>query len=256
MKTPKEMSYFELQAYMGTTKHMGGAATTEDLVELCHINRHTRVLDVGCGVGATACYLAKTYDCEVVGVDLRETMVELANERAVKEHVTDTVTFRQADARALPFDDATFDALLCESVLTFVEDKAAALEEYVRVVKSGGYVGLNEEFWVKPPTEPMRRYARLTWGIETDVLRIEDWKALLQAMPLEDLVVKTYTFDMRRESTQLKRYTWRDMLRMVYRTMILYLKSQAFRAYMKERKHLPQDTFDYFAYAVFVGRRT
>ena len=182
-------------------------------------------------------------------------MVNLANERAVKEHVTDTLTFKQADAQALPFEDARFDVLLCESVLTFIEDKATALEEYVRVVKPGGYIGLNEEFWVKPPTEPMRHYARLTWGIETEVLMLEDWMALLRDTSLEDLVVKTYTFDMQRESTQLKRYTWRDMLRMVYRTVTLYLKSPAFRAYMKERKHLPKDTFEYLAYAVFVGRR-
>jgi ubiquinone/menaquinone biosynthesis C-methylase UbiE len=255
MKTPDEMSYFELQAYVGTTKHMGGFATTEALVALCHIGEATRVLDVGCGVGATACHLARAYGCEVVGVDLREAMVALAEERAVKEGVAEAVTFRQADARALPFDDATFDVLMCESVLTFVEDKATALGEYVRVVKPGGYVGLNEEFWVKPPTDAMRHYAALTWGIETGVLRLEDWMALLRDLPLEDLIVKTYTFDMQRESTQLKRYSWRDMLRMVYRAVALYIKSQKFRTYMRARKHIPKDIFDALAYAVFVGRR-
>jgi ubiquinone/menaquinone biosynthesis C-methylase UbiE len=249
------MSYFELQAYVGTTKHMGGFATTEALIELCHIDKDTLVLDVGCGVGATACYLAKTYGCEVIGVDLREAMVDLANERAVKEHVTDTVTFKQADAQALPFEDARFDVLLCESVLTFIEDKATALEEYVRVVKPGGCVGLNEEFWVKPPTEPMRHYARLSWGIETEVLMLEDWMTLLQDIPLQDLIARTYKFDMKRESTQLKRYTWRDMAHMMYKAVALYIKSPAFRAHMKEQRHMPKDIFDYFAYAVFVGRR-
>jgi ubiquinone/menaquinone biosynthesis C-methylase UbiE len=256
MKTPDEMSYFELQAYVGTTKHMGGFATTEALVALCHIDENTRVLDVGCGVGATACHLASAYGCEVVGVDLREAMVELAEERAAKEGVAGAVTFRQADARALPFDDAAFDGLMCESVLTFVEDKATALGEYARVVKPGGYIGLNEEFWLKPPTDAMRHYAKLTWGIETEVLMLDDWMALLGHMPLVDLVVKSYTFDMQRESTQLKRYTWRDMARMLYRTAVLYLKRPAFRTYMRERRPMPKDIFDYFAYAVFVGRRS
>ena len=70
-----ELSYFELQAYMGTTKHMGGFETTKALIELCHINKDTYVLDAGCGVGATACYLAKRYGCSVVGVDLSEGMI-------------------------------------------------------------------------------------------------------------------------------------------------------------------------------------
>ena len=67
-----EISYFGLQAHMGTTKHMGGLATTQELAGLCHVGAGTYVLDVGCGVGATACYLVKQYDCRVMGVDLRE----------------------------------------------------------------------------------------------------------------------------------------------------------------------------------------
>jgi hypothetical protein len=49
--SPEDM-YFKLQAYLGTTKHMGGFDTTKTLINLCHISQHTGVLDVGCGVGA------------------------------------------------------------------------------------------------------------------------------------------------------------------------------------------------------------
>ena len=59
-----ELSYFELQAYVGTTKHMGGLETTVELIDLCHIEAGMVVLDVGCGAGATACYLAKTVGCK------------------------------------------------------------------------------------------------------------------------------------------------------------------------------------------------
>lgn len=54
-----ETPYFELQTYVGTTKHMGGLETTRELIELCHINKGKYVLDVGCGTGATPCYIAK-----------------------------------------------------------------------------------------------------------------------------------------------------------------------------------------------------
>jgi len=139
-----ELSYFELQAYVGTTKHMGGFETTKALIELCHINQDTYVLEVGCGVGATACYLAKKYGCRVVGVDLRESMIARSKERAEKEGVADRVEFRVADAQDLPFDDAHFDVVIGESVLTFIKDKQRVVSECVRVTRPGGYVGLNE----------------------------------------------------------------------------------------------------------------
>jgi len=74
--------YFDLQAEMGFTKHFGGLRATKELVELCHIDKDTYVLDVGCGVGMTTCYIAEHYGCRVVGVDLSERMINRANEKA------------------------------------------------------------------------------------------------------------------------------------------------------------------------------
>ncbi len=67
---------------MGFTKHLGGLKATRELIELCHINESKYVLDVGCGVGMTACYIAKKYGCRVVGVDIHEEMISRSNERA------------------------------------------------------------------------------------------------------------------------------------------------------------------------------
>ncbi|MBA7483675.1 hypothetical protein ES707_19192 [subsurface metagenome] len=80
-----ETSYFELQVYVGTTKHMGGLKATKELIELCHIDKNTYVLDVGCGAGATPCYLAKRHGCRVVGVDISEGMIDRSNERTRRE---------------------------------------------------------------------------------------------------------------------------------------------------------------------------
>jgi len=68
--------YFDLQAEMGFTKHLGGLKATRELIELCHTNKDKYVLDVGCGVGITACNIAKRYSCEVIGVDISEEMIE------------------------------------------------------------------------------------------------------------------------------------------------------------------------------------
>jgi arsenite methyltransferase len=250
-----ELSYFELQAYMGTTKHMGGFETTKELIELCRIDEGTHVLDVGCGVGATTCYLAKEYGCRVVGVDLRESMIARSNERARKEGVEDRVEFRVADAQDLPFDDAHFDAIIAESVATFIEDKPRVVGEYARVAKPGGYVGMNEEIWLKPPPTTVAKFAERTWDIASDVFTADGWAELLTSAGLRDIVVRGYEFDTRREATQVQRYRFQDMWNMFYRTLFLYVRNPAFRAYMAERRHAPKDLFEYLGYAVFVGRR-
>ena len=250
-----ELSYFELQAYVGTTKHMGGFETTKALIELCHINKDTYVLDAGCGVGATACYLAERHGCIVVGVDLSEGMIARSKERAKRERVEDSVEFRVADVRDLPFDDALFDVVVCESVATFIEDKRQVAREFARVTKPGGYVGLNEEIWLKTPPTELVEFAKRTWEIKAQVPTADGWVGLLEGVGLRNIVVVTYKLNARRESTQVQRYRFQDMWRMFYRTLFLYIKSSAFRRYMKDRKYLPKNLFEYLGYAIFVGRK-
>lgn len=123
-------TYFELQSFTGATKHMGGLRTTKELIELCGIDEESFVLEVGCGVGATATYMAKEIGCRVMAVDIRPSMIERAKERAARERVEERVEFRVADATDLPFENASFEAVLVESVTTFIDDKAAAVGEY------------------------------------------------------------------------------------------------------------------------------
>jgi ubiquinone/menaquinone biosynthesis C-methylase UbiE len=250
-----EISYFELQAYVGTTKHMGGFETTKVLIELCHIGKDTYLLDIGCGVGATACYLAKKYGCRVVGVDISEVMIARSRERAQREGVEDSVEFRVADAQDLPIEDALFDVVISESVLTFIKDKQRAIGEYARVTRPGGYVGFNEELWIETPPAPMVEQVRRIWDIKPDIPTLEGWMRFLEGVGLRDVVVRTYKFSARRESTEVQRYSFQDMWRMFYRTLFLYVKSPAFRKYMAERRHLPKDLFEYLGYAIFVGRK-
>jgi arsenite methyltransferase len=251
--TPK-IAYFELQAYVGTTKHMGGFETTKELIELCHIDGDSYVLDVGCGAGATASTLAEMHGCRVVGVDLRESMVALSAERAQKQGVADLVAFRVADAQDLPFDDATFDAVLCESVATFIEDKQRVVDELARVVKPGGYVGLNEEIWLKEPTPEVAEHVRTMWPVKSNLPTAEGWEALMTGAGLQDVTIRVYKVDARREATQVKRYTCGDMVRMFWRTLVLYVKSAEFRAYMKKQR-LPKGVFEYLGYVLLVGQK-
>jgi arsenite methyltransferase len=249
--------YLDLQAYIGATKHMGGLEATKDLIKLCHIRREAYILDVGCGVGATACYLAKQYGCQVVGVDIREMMIERATERAKAAKVDSKVIFRVADAQQLPFDDGMFDTTICESVATFIKDKPGVVRQCARVTKNGGYVGFNEEVWVKtPPTKEYMEFMRNKMDVEPNIPLISDWERYLTEAGLQDIVVCVYDkFDTKREWSQKKRYSFMDYLLIINRTLRLYAKNGAYRKYMKESKQRPKRLFEHLGYGLMAGMK-
>lgn len=86
-----------------------------------------------------------------MGVDISEKMIDWSRRRAKDDGVEDKVALYMADVLNLPFKADRFDIVFAESVLIFVEDKAQAIRECVRVVKPGGFVGLNEGFWSEQP---------------------------------------------------------------------------------------------------------
>ena len=140
--------------------HLGGKEATMDLLEMCKITQGSIVLDVGCGTGYTACEIAREHGSTVTGIDISETMVSKAKQRARKEGLADRVEFRVADVFSLPFEDGSYDVALFESVLTPIPgNKLDALREVVRVVRPGGMIGANESFILESAPEEFWRLA-------------------------------------------------------------------------------------------------
>jgi arsenite methyltransferase len=252
--------FFDFAAEVGLTKHIGSLDATEALIELCHIGKDTSVLDVGCGVGATPCFLAKKHGCRVVGVDISERMVERSKERAKREKVSDKVEFRVADAQKLPFEDNLFDAVITESVTAFPEDKQKAVNEYVRVTKPGGYVGLNETAWLKvPPPPEVIVWAAQDIGANIMPLTPDAWTGLLETAGLKEIMAKTYTVNTQNEAKGiLRRYGLGGMLGVMGRMLLLYARSPAYRKFVKEVREagiVPENLEVYFGYGLFVGRK-
>lgn len=75
-------------------------------------------------------------DVELTGIDLSESMLDLARTRADEQGRA--VELRQADAQRLPFDDASFDTVVCALGLCAIPDMDAAVAEMVRVLRPGG----------------------------------------------------------------------------------------------------------------------
>lgn len=257
--SPEEISeyYFEMQSAFGFTKHMGGLNATKELIELCHIDQDKYVLEVGCGVGRTACYIAKSYGCRVMGVDISESMVDRANERAKRLGVQDRVEFRLADAQNLPFEDALFDAIFGESITAFPEDRQRAASEYVRVTKPGGYVGLNECTWIKTPPPELAEYLSRITGAKPETS--DGWRGLLEESGLTDIVVRTYKVNaLNQWINEIRGLDFGDYLGAWYRFLSLLIKSPACRRFAREALSMPKNIFalfKYFGYGIYVGRK-
>lgn len=258
-KTEKmKNQYFTLQSSWGLTKHMGGLEATKELIELCHIHKNSYVLEVGCGVGLTTCYLAKEFDCKLIAIDICEEMVKIAEERAKRMGVKNKIEFKTADAQLLPFDDNFFDVVICESVNAFIENKQKAINEYKRVVKPGGYVGFNEATWIKLPPSELVEYLSSALG-GAQFLTAEGWKSLLKEAGFHNIIVKVYsTTAWRQWISEVKEINIRDFLNAWGRFLLLLFKSKEVRKYIKEISKPPKSIFKlfkYFGYGIYVGRK-
>lgn len=129
---------------LGESFHPGGLKLTERVGALLELRPGMRLLDVASGKGTSAVFLARRFGCHVVGLDFGSTNVEAATRAASDGGVANLVTFRQGDAETMPFEDASFDALLCECAFCTFPDKTAAAGEFARVLNAAGRVGLSD----------------------------------------------------------------------------------------------------------------
>ena len=129
---------------LGESYHPGGLDLTRHLARSLRLRPGQRVLDVAAGRGATACLLAAEFGAHVVGIDLGAASVERARVAASEQGLDDHVRFHLGDAEHLPFDDGTFDVVICECAWCTFPDKSGAAAEFARVLRPGGQVGITD----------------------------------------------------------------------------------------------------------------
>nr|XP_053627594.1 uncharacterized protein LOC128685104 isoform X4 [Cherax quadricarinatus]XP_053627595.1 uncharacterized protein LOC128685104 isoform X5 [Cherax quadricarinatus] len=99
-----------------------------------------QVLDVGCGTGGSAFFMARYYGVYVHGIDLSSNMINLAQERLAREdvNVSDKVQFQVADITKVQFDTASFDIIYSRDTVLHIADKEGLYKTLYRWLKPGG----------------------------------------------------------------------------------------------------------------------
>ena len=110
------------------------------------VDASAHVLDLGCGNGVTARWLAATYGCRVTGIDLSGVRVRNARRliEAETAELRDLVRFEQGSAADMPFGDGEFTHVWSQATIYHVPDKEAALNESRRVLRDGGLLVLDD----------------------------------------------------------------------------------------------------------------
>ncbi len=108
----------------------------QDMAERLKDIRHGRILEVAAGTGVVTRALARRLppEVEIVATDLNQAMLD----HAATQLQAPNVSWQQADAQSLPFEDASFDAVLCQFGAMFLPDKPKGYREALRLLKPGG----------------------------------------------------------------------------------------------------------------------
>jgi SAM-dependent methyltransferase len=124
--------------------HARGFPATVELADLLPIRPGHHIVDIGCGVGGPARYLAKRFGCRVSGVDITAPFVEAANKLTALLKMEGQVEARLGDGQNLPYGDGMFDGGYAQHVTMNIADRARFFGEAFRVLKSGSFFALTE----------------------------------------------------------------------------------------------------------------
>lgn len=106
---------------------------------LLNLGTSSRVLEVGCGAGGCAIYLAKTLGAEVIGIDVNESGIRNAQELARSGGLSSRVKFACIDGGArLPFEDGSFDAVFSNDAMCHIPHRLETLREWHRILRPDG----------------------------------------------------------------------------------------------------------------------
>lgn len=151
------------------------ACTERALAMLGELPARPRILDVGCGPGRTALYLARKTGGTVLAVDLHVPFLDALERRAREEGLAEQIRTVQASMFDMPLEDHTFDLLWCEGAI-YIRGFDEGLRDWKRFLVPGGAVAVTDCAWLcdDPPQE-----ARDFW--DEDYPRMRSVEGNLQA---------------------------------------------------------------------------
>jgi tocopherol O-methyltransferase len=223
------------------------------LAERAAVPEGARVLDVGCGFGGSALWLARHRGCCVTGITISPVQVKRAARQAAAENLADRVRFRIMDANRLDLPPASFDVVWVIECSEHLADKARFLDACARVLTPGGKLGLCAWLAADAPTlEQARLVADVCRGMLCPSLASrEDYTGWMRAAGFEDVTAEDITRHVERTWAYCTAIVERPTMRALRRFM-----DEQTRAFIQSFAAIRRAYADgAMAYGMFAARR-
>ncbi|XP_076033764.1 uncharacterized protein LOC143020833 [Oratosquilla oratoria] len=171
----------------------GGERTTREFLTTLGLTPGQRVLDVGCGTGGSAFYMARHYGVHVHGVDLSTNMIQICIERQGKLEPASKskIQFEISDISQVEYEVESYDVIYSRDTILHIKDKKKLLEKVYRWLKPGGTLLISDYCSTdKTPSTDFLRYVKdRGYYLKT----LEDTRTLLEETGYEDIEAEDRT---------------------------------------------------------------
>lgn len=169
--------------------HARGFPATVDLADRLPVKSDHHILDIGCGLGGPARYIATRFKCRATGIDITPAFVDTARKLTALLGLEGQVTIDHGDGQHLPYHDGVFDGAFTQHVTMNVADRARFFSEACRVLKPGAFFALTEHA-LGPVGNP---HHPLPWSMDGSgayLIAPSQTRALLEAAGFTDICME------------------------------------------------------------------
>jgi arsenite methyltransferase len=183
-----------IRCVTGETLRPGGFLLTKRAISLCNLEKDQKILDIGCGMGATVNFLKTQLGVKAFGIDPSEKLIQLGKNKY-------GLSLTKGKGESLPYEDKFFDAVFTECTLSLMDDYEKTIKEVYRVLKTEGYFIISDVFArrtayidelkkieVKSCLRNLFDLSILLTKIDDigfEILVLEDWTSLLKKLMVE-----------------------------------------------------------------------
>lgn len=179
--TINKMTYVDFCAHLGQPNiPPGGQDSIKKVIKEVPLFSNSIVLDSGCNTGYVAREIARSTGSTVIGIDINEEMVRVANSKNGIGTFPGTTKFIQGDSMNLPFPDNYFDLIICGGSTAFMDNPRKAIEQYIEKTKLFGYIAEIEFTYHTNPTDELMNKVNETIGTNLVPYKKSDWKEFIE----------------------------------------------------------------------------
>jgi arsenite methyltransferase len=172
----------------GPSIRPGGFKITKEGIDACNFHNGARILDIGCGRGASAEFIEREYGFSCAGIDISEALISEGLKR------NKALLLTQGDAHELPFADGSMDGVIMECSFSLMEDGKKVLGEARRVLKDGGRLVISD-LYVREDSKAAG--AETGEGCPLTALGLGEFNALLNEYGFAVALFKDYTRELK-----------------------------------------------------------